>query len=769
MTVSSHYRRALFIGISLSGCALGGQSALAQSTATAVETQSDEIIVTAQRREERLQDVPISVTALSADDAERFGVYETKNLQFVTPGLTFPEDNGTINPYIRGRGTNFSGPGLEGSVAVYIDDVYLQTQFGSAGLVDVSQLQVLKGPQGTLYGRNATGGAILITTNDPTHELEGHVEVGYGNLDTRHAEAVLNLPIGETFALRFAGGYDERDGYNRNVVSGDMNGQAKRLQFRGKALWEPTDDFKMVLKGEYQEIKMDYIRNQVIDGTNTPTGLGFYETIRSPRVLDSQGGENWARVYGGSLHLNYDGDKFSISSVTAYRHTKLTSCAENENIFVNDFDFCPNLPGSTAVTAVREIPNRLDPDAPSTVPSAFDKTFTTETRVSSNFDGMFNFMLGAAYQKTKARFAAVLSGNAFGPLIPVFDNHIRIENYAIYGEAYLQITDRLKLTAGGRFSKDKKAIQIYSNADVATAFGIPLAFFPATVHQSDSWNSFTPRVVLSYDTGPLNFYASYSGGFKSGGFNAPQIFPQVALKPEKIDGFEIGAKLRLLDDRLWLDLAAFHTKSKDIQVAAIDTSVGAVVQQNAATAKADGAEANIRFRATDGLTLQAGVAYLNSRFTSFESASVFDVAFSPVFGQDLILGATENLKGFPTTLSPKWMLNGSITYDFPLFGDWNGNITLSARYSSKYDFQAGAGGPQRYARQDSFTVVNLSGSITPPDERFQISWYVNNLFDEKYYDQLQTNAQTGSIPQGGGVYGSPALPRTYGMKMRVNF
>ena len=417
---------------------------------SAAQAETGEIVVTAQRRSENIQKVPISVTAVSSDDARRLAIVETKNLQFATPGLSFPEDNGTINPYIRGRGTNFSGPGLEGSIAIYLDDIYLQTQFGSSGLVDVSQVQVLKGPQGTLYGRNATGGAILINTNNPTNEFEGHVTAGYGTYATRHMEGVVNLPVTDTLAFRFVGGYDERKGFVRNVVDREKQGAAERYQFRAKALWEPTSNFNILLKGEYQTMRSDYLRSQVIDGTNTPTGLGFYETQRSPINPRSNGGENEVDVWGVSARLAYNGTKFSITNVTGYRDTKLTSCSDNENIYPRNFDFCPQLPGNVQASGVKTVPNPLSPDAPTTIPSAYDHTFTTETRVTSKLDGPLNFLLGVNYQKTKARFAAVLTGEVFGPLIPVFDNFINISNRAIYGEAYFNFTDQLKLTAAKR-------------------------------------------------------------------------------------------------------------------------------------------------------------------------------------------------------------------------------------------------------------------------------------------------------------------------------
>jgi len=728
-----------------------------------------DIVVTAQRRSQRLQDVPMTVTALSLEDTERLSINEPRDIQLVTPGLTFPADNGTINPYIRGRGTNFSGPGLEGSVAVYVDEVYLQTQFGTGGLVDVSQIQVLKGPQGTLYGRNATGGALIISTNDPIFELEGHVSLGIGNLGMWQGEAVINVPLSDTLAVRFAGAFDHRDGFIDNIIDGGTTGRSRRVQSRAKVLWEPTPEFSVLLQGEYQRSDADYLRNQLVDGTNTPTGLGFFETFRSPRVPQSQGGENNTEIWGASIRLNYEGDNFEITNVLAYRDTDLRLCSDNETIYATSFDFCAQLPASVQAAGVTQVPNPLVPSAPNTIPSAFDHTFFTETRLTTSLDGPINFLFGGNYQRTRARFATVLTGSTFGQLLPVSDNMNRIENWGIYGEGDLEITNALRFTAGARFSRDSKSIQIYNNVDAAVAFGIPLAFFPPSVFQEASYNSFTPRFTLAYDAGDANLYASYSAGFKSGGFNALTFFPQIPLEPERIDSFEIGSKFRLLGNTLSIDLAAFYSKSRDIQVAAVDTAVGGVIQQNAATAVAKGIEASILYRPNDSLTLRGGASYLDSHFTSFANASVFDVVYSPFFQDNILSGTIEDLNGFPTTLSPKWTFNASVSYDIPLSGGWGANITLSGRHTSSYDFQAGAGGPQRYARQRSFTVANLTGDIVPPGDTFGLSWYVNNLFDTHYYDQVQANSQVGSTAQGGGVYGSPALPRTYGVRLRVNF
>jgi len=715
-------------------------------------TGLQDIVVTAQRKSENLQKVPISVSAFSSVDIERLSIADAKGLQFSTPGLTFPEDNGTANPYIRGRGTGFAGTGLEGSVAIYVDDVYQQSQFGTAGLIDVAQVQVLKGPQGTLYGRNATGGAIVTTTADPTHNFEGYVQGGYGNLDDKKFLGMLNIPISSTLAFRVAGGYENRDGYVTNIIDGKKHGQMERMQLRAKLLWEPNDEFSANLKGEYQRATVGYLRRQIVDGTGTPTGLGPDETMQTPdgprnSFFKPTRGEVWS----ATLKMQLNRDTWTAISTTGYRDTKTEGCADGDNRYEAANFFCFGVPPTAKY--------------PNGIPGLSDKTFTQELRFLTSFSGRLNFALGAYYQNSKARSPASVRGSVFGGLEPLFDNINKLDTLSAFGELYYEPVDGLKITIGGRFNQDEKTLFDYNNSDVALAFGIPPAFVPAFFAQKAKFSTFTPRAVVSYDIGNANFYASYNKGFKSGGFNSPALLPQVPLQPEKIDGFEAGTKIKFLDNRARLNLAAFHSKSTNVQVASIDPINATVVQQNAAGVKAYGAEADLQFAPTDNLTLQIGGAYLHSRFTSFPAAAVF------VLSGGQIVGGKEDLKGFPTTNSPDFTANGSATYTHDFASGLTATITASARYTSSYDTQSGAGGPLRLDQQKAFTVANLTGDIKLPGDRITVSWYVNNILDTHYSDQIQTGAAIPPIPgaQGGGTYTVPALPRTYGGAIRYSF
>jgi iron complex outermembrane recepter protein len=750
-----HHADLITAGI-LAVTVLMSSAALGQATTTQTENSGPEvaeIVVTAQRREESSQKVPITVNAFSGQELQRLTIVDQQGLQFSTPGLTFPQDQGTISPFIRGRGTIYSGPGLEGSVAIYVDDAYLESQWGSGGLLDISQVEVLKGPQGTLYGRNATGGAIVIQTADPTPDYGGHISVGYGNFDAFREEAVFNLPVGDTLAFRIATGIERHGGFLTNTEYGGKEGARDRSEFRIKALWDPTSNFSVLLKVDYQDQNFEYERSQLVDGTGKPTNLGFYDTFQTPLFQLIKGGGNRLNVWNELARVTYKADSFTVTNTTSYRVTRFESCNDNDNIYANLEVFCTFIePG--------------DPEIPhGTGGGSYDETFTDELRGSTNFAGPLNLTAGVYYQDTNARFPAILEGELFGPLKPFFDNYSKLSAYSGFAEGYYEILPGLKLTAGGRYSIDDKSLRVVNNADVALAFGIPPALVPVTFRQNARYSNFTPRAVLAYDMGNQNYYASYSKGFKSGGFTTPTELPQTPLRPEITEGYEIGAKLKFLENRMRLNSAVFFMRTKDVQVASVDEATGSVVQQNAAGAHASGFETELQVAATEQLTFQISGAYLHSRYTSYPNASVY--ANASVYGgsNGFLASAQENLTGSPTPNSPDFTGSANATYAVKLSSDWSASVTIAESYTAAYDFDAGAGGPLGIDRQHAFGLTNLSGELTK--RRLTLSWYISNAFQKQYYDNIQTGAGLGG--PGGGTYGVPALPRTYGGAIRYNF
>ena len=720
-------------------CSGGAGSAFAQGAEGAASTVGvEEVLVTAQRKTESLSRVPLTVSAFSSDDVARLSITENTNLQFTTPGLTFPNDNGAALPYIRGVGTGFSGAGLEGSVALYQDGVYVQAQVGAtAQLLDIAQIQVLKGPQGTLYGRNATGGAIVITTHDPTDKFEGHLKGGIGNLKSHMVEGVLNVPITKKLAFRFAGIWEDRGGHLTNIIDGKKQGGGERHQFRGKLLWTPTENFSVTLKSEYARNDFDFLRQLEFTGTGAPSGLGFYETMQSPRNERSTGGEVFSTVWLHSAKLAYQLDNWQLTDVVGYRKVGRPGCADQDFTYAPLFNFCNATEGNA--------------ERPEGANGLEYSTLTNEFNITSSLEGPLNVTGGVFYERDHTRYPGQITGLVFAPFSPTFDNRNELKAWSVFGEVYYTFLERWKVTLGARYNEDDKTHTVHNNLGAQIVL-----FAPPTVDHREKFSNFTPRAVLAYDAGFGNFYFSYGKGFKSGGFNSPTSQLENPLRPEEIRSFEVGAKLRFFENRAHLDIAAFTSKWRDLQVAFIDTSTGGLFQQNAAGAKSKGVEANLSLAATNRLTIQMGAAYLHSRYSEFPRAATYSLV-----GGVLAAGA-ENLEGFPTTNSPDFTMNGNATYAFDLPAEWSGSVTVAGRYTTKYDFTPGAGGRLRADRQQAFGILNFTGRFLTPNKAIELSWYVNNVTETHYNDTIQTTG-------GFGAYRVAGLPRTFGGAVQLNF
>jgi iron complex outermembrane recepter protein len=725
--------------------ALPATAALAQA-ADQGDDATAEIVVTAQRRSEGIQKVPISMQAFSQDSLTNLGINSTDAIQFATPGFvnTSTSGDGISGAFIRGVGTGYSGPGLEGSVAFYLDDVYLQTQTGAAqAALDLEQIQVLKGPQGTLYGRNATGGAVVVTTKDPKLGVtEGYVKAGYGNLDWKRGEAVLNVPLADSVAFRVAGYYENRNGYVRNVAFPQQEksgvGAGDTYGFRAKLLIEPNDQLRIVAMGSMDRRDGNgAIHSLRINPNGTPTGLGYFQTSQSLNREGGGGDDTSARM--ASLKVTYDLGEWEISNTAAYRRTRAFGCTDNDGVAAEILYFC---------TVSQRSPN------PGDAHGKQDKTFTNEFRVVSDLDGAFNVTAGAFYERNKARFVGRVGGSSFGALTPTFDNHDNLTAYSGFLEVYYNITDKLKATGGLRYTHEKK---YHSAALDADALILTAGFLPPFSDGKTSFSNTSPRFVLSYDAGSVNYYASFNRGFKSGGFNSPTFGVDPPLKPETISAYEVGAKYRSPDGRLRLTTAAFHYDWKNVQVAFITGGGAGIQQQNAAKARIRGAEASLDWNPDSSLTLNIGGAYTHGRYRSFPNAAVYDI--NPVTGT--LAATAEDLKGFRLPHAPDWTASGSVTYRFDLPADWKGDITLAARTTSKYDYSAGGGGQLRAAAQPAFSLVNLSGTITTPNDRIELGWFITNLTDKKHVQLISTGDT--------GVYETPAEPRLYGVTAKYSF
>lgn len=710
-----------------------GTPAFAQNATPAPAANPDQggiadIVVTATKRgAEALSKVPMSITAVTGAEAAKFGITNVIDLNVRTTGLVFTANTGTAQPFIRGIGSDFSSPGLEPPVSIYLDDVYWQRSQGSIyDLVDVNEVQVLKGPQGTLYGRNATGGAILINTNNPTSRFEGHVLGEYGNLNHKKFEGVLNTPLAPNLNFRIAASYGDRDGYVHNPTNGEDWGGYRNYEFRGKLEYSAGITDALLTVG-YQNSSSYTLRQELVGAplcaecalVNVPPPAGSYETYEGARkpVTDKT-------IYG-TLRVTVTGDKLNLTSITAARHQKYFGDSDESGM--------AEAPGATELQDYENPVKGTD--------------LMQEFRLNSTFSGPINFLLGVTGQHTKESTGAnILPGD-----LQVTD-HAVTNSIAAYAELYWNITDALKLTAGGRYNYDHRHYHVVRGPVATAIFGPPAPGDTGSGH----WGNFTPRVVLQYQPDARqNYYASYNKGFKSGGFNFPAFTTPAVLKPETIESYEVGAKNRFMDNRIATTVAVFYYNYKNIQVSRVD-ALGSV-KQNAASARGYGAEADIQVMPLTGLTFGAGYSYLHAQYRDFPDAAVY-LPTAEGFVQSPT-GA--NADGDPLARAPRSSGYLSVSYDHSITDYWDGAVSVIGRYTSSFEFNPLAGGPANLDRQKGYELVNLTGSVGPKDGRYRFGFFINNLTSRKYYLFVNTG--------GLGTYGGIAPPRTYGGNLRVNF
>lgn len=687
----------------------------------------DELVVTAQRKVERITEVPMAISAFSASEIDSAAITDTQNLSMKVPGLVYLASDGFAQPYIRGVGMAFAANGLETPVATYIDDVYIQQQTGSVTqLVDLERVEVLKGPQGTLYGRNATGGAIVVKTADPTDVLEGRVKVGYGNYDTLKVEGVLNVPLSPTVSARIATQIDERnEGYITNHYTGSDLGQHSRKTVRAKLAWRPSQATEVIASFEAFRGE-DTINAHKHGAPNFCTACGVYDLTLPTGFYDvSINNEAPASSDAdlGILRVFHDFGDIELYSVTSYREYVY------QGSFDQDFTSANLLNYNTRNAS---------------------ETFEQELRLQSDRTGPLNFAVGAFYERDSTDAPATLTGDSFGGLSPGSQHtYSELEAMAVFGELYYQFSDKWKLTAGGRFNSDRRSLEVINNADGAVVFGT------AGFRVAETFSEFTPRAVLAYNDGDVNLYASYGKGFKSGGFNSVVFTPPDPLQSEILNGFEIGGKFTLADRRVQLNTSIFHYGYDNIQVTFYDPLTSSTFLRNAADSTIYGADFDLMWAATEGLTVGAGLAYLDATFDSFTNGSIY------VPADGLFVVEQTDLSGYALPSAPEFSGYLSLNYVRGLGEGRELRLGTVVNYSSEYDFLPAAGGPLELDRQEALTRVNATASYGPIDGRWAFSLWVENLTDERYFNNR--------LATGFGDQLTMAAPRMYGAAFEWRF
>lgn len=702
-----------------------GQSAAGQKEKGAV---LDEIVVTAQRYEQSLQKTPVSVVAVSGDDLQTLGVASFNDLDSFVPNFSTGFGQGYSNwavLTIRGLGGGEGFVYQEPSVGVYIDDIYYpRAQGAMLDLVDVERVEVLRGPQGTLFGRNTSGGAVRYISKKPDRELGGKITGATGNYKRRDMQSVANIPLGDTLSTRFTFASKSRDGFVTRLNDGVRMGDINVVAMRGQLRWRPTTRWDVNLSVDAIQAEDHGVARDIplIDPTDTyPTRLGdpgYNASLVTPSRYTVVGGDpdrNENESHGITGTIQYDlTDNMSIKSLTGYRRS--------DALNIQDWDQTPYvLNAADARFNFSNISQELQMDG-------------------SSFSDRLKWVAGLYYFHE----SAYQDGRRHNPVDPPDSPEIRdvdTTSYAVFGQGTFKLTERLGVTAGIRWSRDDK--EYFSLRGAASA------------RNSDDWTSITPRVGLEYQfTDDVMAYVSAAKGFKSGGFNDTPRPGQldnglVPFDPENLWTYEAGFRSELADRRIRFNGTFFYTDYKDIQTSTtfFDPLVGTRVQitQNAAAATVKGVEIEALARLTDNLVMRFSGGWIDAQY-------------------DDVSGALTLSLDTPFQRTPEYSYTAGATYDHPFAND--AAISFNIDYSWK-DEQTNSNNNLNNVVLPSYGLLSSRLSYRPPSEKWSVSLFGTNLLDKEYLISAFDPSTRSNFM--GFVQHDLGRPREYGLEVSVSF
>jgi iron complex outermembrane receptor protein len=680
----------------------------------------DEIVVTAQRKVERLQDVPIAVNVLSGDALAAMGAVESKQLGVMVPALDFGFQGSAGLPYLRGVGSNAANPNDEPSVAMYIDGVYLSAPFiNLMNFNNIERIEVLKGPQGTLFGRNATGGVIQVITRQPQHDASVEGSIGYANYDTTSASLYATGGITDWLAADIALQYDnQNEGWGKNLVVGGDANLSKSHSIRTKFLFTPGDNTRILLSGDYTDrdgIAVEYrLPDGVVGADGSVSPPGRYDTVTNIQLDNYGRNRNTAYTAGGSLRIEHEMSWGQLVSISAYRHASGCLCVDTDGVAsqVTDGILPMDMEMKTQEFQLMAPPN-----------SSVDWLV-----------GMFLYENTAKYENAK------IAGSDIGPFYVQPYGKQNTQSGSLYAQATFPVWTDTKLTTGLRYTKEEQ--KFYSSISIPE-IGVVI---PSPKAERDM-DEPTWRIALDHAFTPdVHAYISYNRGIKSGGFDLLTAGSQ-GYEPEILDAYELGVKSELLDRRLRFNASAFYYDYQDIQVQAIPQFT--VETTNAAKATIKGFDVDFQAAVTRNLTLSGGFAVLDTKYDDYRTAVLFPASRleGPPTRFDASGNETVHAPDFTGTFSAEYVVASAI-----------GEIKLSATYYYNDGFWYAA--DNRF-KQDSYDLINASAKWTSLSGTYSVQVWGRNLGDTYYY--------SGGVPTGFGDLITPAPPRTYGITLSARF
>lgn len=688
-------------------------------TLTNAQQSLEEIIVTAERREQSLQDVSISATVVTGDDLVTKGIDNLQEMQQIAPSLAINTFNRSTFINIRGVGIAQAAPTSSPGVAYYLDGTLIPHEvFIGHSFYDIGSVEVLRGPQGTLTGQNSTGGAIYVRTPEPeTEKMFGYLDQSIANYDSYRTTGALNLPLSDKAAVRVAAVYDTRDSFTDNIgPSGSSPGSGDLFGVRTNLAYSPTESIKINLRGDYFNLNSDdsAVKNRNDLVTSDPFTI-----------------EEDAKTF-----LNEDGYRISgearidLSSNVQFR--VLTSWQDGDQEQQQDGD-------RTATARARPT---LEGGRVHLTTVGYE-TFTSEVNLLSTGEGAFQWVIGAFYLDESIPALLLTDRNNTTDFVSATDRiDIETENTSVsgFGQINYRFTEAWEVIAGLRYTEDNQDLTRTLVPGPPPPQGFP---FTTSADSSEVTGRGGLNFHLNEDT---MLYGSFSRGYKAGGINA--LFFQPNYEPERNEVVELGFKKMLFDGRLRVNGAGFYSDYTNVQllsVTAIPPFPPISLTQNAATAEAYGAELEIAY-AHDRIAFNLGTGYLQAEFA-----------------EDVILNnGNTNMnqlvpKGSSLPFSPEWTLNAGIQYDFPI-----GGLMLTPRLQYSYTAEQLADPfPSRATRVDSRGILDFKTTLKVSDV-LSLEAFVTNFTDETY---LASNLQPQGA-NGGFIYGAPLQ---FGVRGRYSF
>jgi len=691
----------------------------------------EEVVVTARHREENLQGVPLSITALNGDAIQESHQATLQGLEFAVPNLVFGETGASAETFIgiRGIGDFARNIGFDTRVGVYIDGVFAgQSLAVDQGLVDVRQVEVLRGPQGTLFGKNSSSGVINIISNAPQiGELSSEWHVGGGNFRTVTGSGVANLPLGETAAVRLSAATQRQGGYIDNLFDGRRLMTNNSTLARARLLFKPSDmlDINLSVDARRQNNRTLFLEPDASfeNAVGNPAAAPDFVVDQDADLVDNTKG------WGGGLTVDYKlPNDFVLTSITGYRRADRKTGSDED------------------ATRVFTLHARYFED--------HFKHFTQELRLASRGSGHSRYVLGAFFFDQKADTDRVVAlGPGFGGPPAGLDaavqrSSVDNRNWALFANANYDLTARLTVSGGVRYTDERKIAGIHQN--VVPGFGLAL-LVDENLRRSENYVTESASLTYKFSDTAAGYF-TYSSGYKSGGYNVDliRVVSDLPYQQEKVDSYELGLKSDLMNNRLRFNLATYLAKYRNYQVFQFrfDPSSGttALLVSNAASVKTRGFEAEATALVTDRFSLDVGLGFSKATFDDFPGGAV-----------DTTTGALLNVAGNVLPRAPKWTAAATAAYRFSI-GSLGGRTSLSYNYRGEQFFN-----PDNRAndRQGGYGLWNASVNFDLSN-RWQLGLYGQNLGDKTY--RTMRGISFLGVP-----FSLFARPRTYAAEISARF